>query len=396
MFPKLILLATLYISQFIPTTFFIQALPVFMRQQKMSLDVIGFLGLLILPSGLKFLWSPFIDRYRLGKLGHYRGWIICFQLLLISTMLVTAFIDIQDNLNALLTCMFLASLFSSSQDIATDALAVNLLEPEERGLGNAIQSGGNIFGAIIGGGVMLILLDKIGWRYSLITMSIFMLLNLVPILIYQEKSQPQLENSTFFRSYFQPFVSFLSRPKALPWLFIVLLYMMGDSVTGLMIRPLLVDRGLSLPDIGWVLGIVSYSARIVSALIAGLVIVKLGRTKSLIIFGIIAALSSLLYIIPAIGVSSLLVIYTVCIVVNATQSMAYTALLSAMMDKCEKNTAATDYTMQVSVMFLGGIAATVLSGMLASTMGYSFIFIMSAAVSLLSVFLITNKYRVSA
>jgi predicted MFS family arabinose efflux permease len=164
--------------------------------------------------------------------------------------------------------------------------------------------------------------------------------------------------------------------------------MMGDSVTGLMIRPLLVDRGLSLPDIGWILGIVSYSARLISALIAGLVIVKLGRAKSLIIFGFIAALSTLLYIIPAIGISSLLVIYTVCILVNSTQSMAYTALLSAMMDKCEKNTAATDYTIQVSVMFLGGIAATVLSGMLATTMGYSFIFMISAAVSLLSVFLI--------
>jgi uncharacterized membrane protein YuzA (DUF378 family) len=142
--------------------------------------------------------------------------------------------------------------------------------------------------------------------------------------------------------------------------------------------------------------IVSYSARIVSALITGLLIVKLGRTKSLIIFGIMAALSTLLYIIPAIGVSSLLVIYTVCIVVNGTQSMAYTSLLSAMMDKCEKNTAATDYTIQVSVMFLGGIAATVLSGMLATTMGYSFIFIMSAAVSLLSVFLITKKYGVTS
>lgn len=391
MFSKQILLATLYISQFIPTTFFIQALPVFMRQQKMSLDVIGFLGLLILPSGLKFLWSPFIDRYHLGKLGHYRGWIICFQLLLISTMLVTAFLDIQDNLNALLTGMFLASLFSSSQDIATDALAVNLLEPKERGLGNAIQSGGNIFGAIIGGGVMLILLDKFGWRYSLISMSLFMLLNLVPILIYQEKSPPQLPNSDFFRSYFQPFISFLSRPQTLPWLFIVLIFMMGDSVTGLMIRPLLVDRGLSLPDIGWILGIVSYSARILSALMAGLVIFKLGRKKSLILFGLIAAFTTLLYIIPAIGVSSLLVLYTVCILVNSAQSMAYTALLSAMMDKCEKNTAATDYTIQVSVMFLGGIAATVLSGMLATTMGYTFIFIISTVISLLSVFLISKQ-----
>ncbi|MEA5549542.1 MFS transporter [Anabaena cylindrica UHCC 0172] len=396
MFSKLILLATLYTSQFIPTTFFIQALPVFMRQQKMSLNVIGFLGLLILPSGLKFLWSPLIDRYRLGKLGHYRGWIICFQLLLALTMFTTAFLDIQNNLNALLICMFLASLLSSSQDIATDALAVNILEPEERGLGNAVQAGGNVFGAVLGGGVMLILLDKMGWRYSLITMSVFMLINLIPILLYQEEVTIKSQNSGFFRSYFQPFISFFSRPNILPWLFILLLYMSGESVTSILIRPLLVDRGLSLSDIGWILGIVSYSARIVSALIAGLLIVKIGQKKSLILFGIIAAFTTLLYIIPAIGVSSLVVLYAVCILVNITQSMAYTALLSAMMGKSDRATAATDYTIQVSVMFLGAIAATVLSGMVAAKTGYTFTFMISTAVSLLSVFLISKQYEVSS
>ncbi|QFS52460.1 MFS transporter [Nostoc sphaeroides] len=396
MFSKLILLATLYTSQFIPTTFFIQALPVFMRQQKMSLNVIGFLGLLILPPGLKFLWSPLIDRYRLGKLGHYRGWIICFQLLLTLTMFTTAFLDIQNNLNVLLICMFLASLFSSSQDIATDALAVNILEPQERGLGNAIQSGGNVFGAVLGGGVMLILLEKMGWRYSLITMSMFMLINLIPILLYQEEVTIKPQKSGFFRSYFQPFMSFFSRPNTLPWLFILLLYMTGESVTSILIRPLLVDRGLSLSDIGWILGIVSYSARIFSALIAGLLIVKIGQKKSLVLFGIIAAFTTLLYIIPAIGVSSLVVLYAVCILVNITQSMAYTALLSVMMSKSDRATAATDYTIQVSVMFLGAIAATVLSGMLATTKGYTFTFITSAAVSLLSVFLITKKSGVSS
>jgi MFS transporter, PAT family, beta-lactamase induction signal transducer AmpG len=389
---KLVLLATLYISQFIPTTFFIQALPVFMRQQNMSLDAIGFLGLLVIPSGLKFLWSPLIDHYRLGRLGHYRGWIICFQLLLTSTLFVNAFVDIQNNLTVLLICMFLACLFSSSQDIATDALAVNLLAPQERGLGNAIQSGGNVLGAVIGGGVMLILLEKVGWRYSLIAMSIFMLLNLVPILLYREQVTAKSKNLSFFRSYFQPFVSFFSRSKMLSWLFVVFLYMTGDSVTSILIRPLLVDRGLSLSDIGWVLGIVSYSARIASALFAGVMIMRWGRKHSLIVFGIVAALTTLLYIVPAMGVASLPVLYAVCILVNATQSMAYTALLSAMMDKSERATAATDYTIQVSMMFLGGIAATILSGILAQRTGYTPTFLVSAAVSLLNVFFITKAY----
>jgi MFS family permease len=358
-----------------------------MRQQNMSLEVIGFLGFLILPSGLKFLWSPLIDRYRIGNLGHYRGWIICFQLLLIAIIFFSAFIDIQNNLIGLLICMFLACLFSASQDIATDALAVNLLEPQERGLGNAIQAGGNFFGAIIGGGGALILLEKVGWRYSLIAMSVFMLLNLIPTLLYREQA---IANSKVNKSYFQTFVRFFSRPKMLPWLFVVLLYMAGESMTTTMIRPLLVDRGLSLSDIGWLLGVVSYSARIVLALVAGVMITRLGRRRSLILFGLIAAFTALLYIVPAMGIASLPVLYAVCILVSGTQSMAYTALLSAMMDKSDRATAATDYTIQVSVMFLGGIAATILSGILAQQTGYTITFIISTVVSLLSVFFITK------
>ncbi|WP_414541448.1 MFS transporter [Nostoc sp. CCY0012] len=390
MLAKLILLAALYTTQFIPTTFFIQTVPIFMRQQNMSLDAIGLLSFLILPSALKFLWSPFIDRYSLPKLGHYRGWIICFQLLLALVTFGCAFIDIQENFNILVFCMFLAFLFSSSQDIATDALAVNLLEPRERGLGNAIQAGGNVFGAIIGGGGVLILLDRIGWRYSLIIMSVVILLNLIPVILYKEQVSNKSQKSNFFKSYFQPFINFLSRPKALPWLFIVLLYMAGEMMSGTMLRPLFVDRGLSLSDIGLMLGIVSYSVRIISAFIAGVLITNLGRLRSLTLFGFAASMMTLLYIIPAIGISGLPVLYAVSITVNAAQSMAYTALLSAMMDKCEPDTAATDYTLQVSVVYLGGIAASVLSGAIASATGYTFMFIISAALSLVSVLLITN------
>ena len=43
------------------------------------------------------------------------------------------------------------------------------------------------------------------------------------------------------------------------------------------------------------LGIVSYSARIVSALIAGVIINKLGRINSLILFGLATSIATLLY-----------------------------------------------------------------------------------------------------
>ncbi|MEO0840510.1 MAG: MFS transporter [Cyanobacteria bacterium J06643_5] len=149
---------------------------------------------------------------------------------------------------------------------------------------------------------------------------------------------------------------------------------------------LIVDRGLSLSEIGVMLGIVSYSARIISALIAGVLITKLGRINSLILFGLAASIATLLYIIPANGVSNLPTLYAITITANVLQGMAYTALLSAMMDKY-------DYTLQVSVVSIGGVAASMLSGKITTSAGYTGMFIISAVISLLSVLVIFKFFR---
>lgn len=389
---KLILLATLYIAQYIPTTFFIQTVPVMMRQQNRSLGEIGFLGLLIIPSALKFLWSPLVDRYCLPRWGHYRGWIIGFQGLSIATLGAAALLNVETNITGLVVCMFLTFLFSSSQDIATDALAVNLLKPEERGTGNAIQASGNFLGAIIGGGVAMIFLEKIGFRNTLLTIAISLFLCLIPILFYQERALPSPRTSAL-KSYFQTFIHFFSRPGIGLWLFVVLLYMISENVSGTLIRPLLVDRGLSFADIGWLLGVASYVARIVGALMAGGLINRLGCQKSLMIFGLIANVAALLYILPAVGVASPPLLYTVCILVSGLQSMAYTVLLTAIMERSRSATPGSDYTTQISAVFVGVVATTVLGGWVAQEMGYTATLILGAVASLIGVLLIPQAYK---
>lgn len=69
---KYILLGCLYVSQYIPVSFFYQALPVFLRQQGVALKAIGLIPLVSLPWMLKFIWSPIIDRYRFSQKQHYR------------------------------------------------------------------------------------------------------------------------------------------------------------------------------------------------------------------------------------------------------------------------------------------------------------------------------------
>ena len=60
---KMGLLGSLYVAQHIPLAFVYDAMPVFLRQQNVSLRTLGLLQLLALPLVFKFLWSPLIDRY---------------------------------------------------------------------------------------------------------------------------------------------------------------------------------------------------------------------------------------------------------------------------------------------------------------------------------------------
>ncbi|MBE9171411.1 hypothetical protein IQ238_29280 [Pleurocapsales cyanobacterium LEGE 06147] len=58
-----------------------------------------------------------------------------------------------------------------------------------------------------------------------------------------------------------------------------------------MFQPLLVDLGFSLADIGLLTGVIGFSAGMVGAPLAGVLITPLGRKRSLIIFGILQSVA---------------------------------------------------------------------------------------------------------
>jgi len=389
---KLTLLGSLYISQFIPAFFIYEALPVFMRQQGVSLQAIGLLPLVVIPVMLKFLWSPLIDRYGFTRWGHYRFWIICFQFLVICTVIGLAFLGINQNFIILLLGMLLLSFLCSSQDIATDALAVGFLKPEERGLGNGIQTSGNYAGAVIGGGGMLILLSRWGWKATLLTMALIMFVALIPIIRYRERiNKPRKASNT--KPGLKNLINFYRRPGMGKWLLMLVFYSSGTMMAATMFRPLLVDIGLSLTEIGLLRGIVSYSAGILGAIIAGFLIVPLGRRRSLIVFGLIRIFAICTYLLPAFGVTNLPVLYFVAICVQISIGMATTPLYTVMMDKSNLETAGTDYTMQNSIVYFGGIFAAAMSGMIAKIFGYPGVFAISILISIIGLLLIIKIYK---
>ncbi|NJN61046.1 MAG: MFS transporter [Coleofasciculaceae cyanobacterium RL_1_1] len=393
---KFLLLTSLYTSQFIPSAFFFQALPIILRQRGASLEMIGLIGFLTLPWMLKFLWAPLIDRYGWWRWGHYKSWIIVLQSLLVLTLIVCGTLSELETIQGsrlLFQGVFLVVLLAATQDIATDALAVNLLKPEERGWGNGIQSAGRAIGGILGGGIMLLILNRVGWQTSVWMLAGFTLLALLPLLPYREVNVHPV-NSSDDRprlSYLKTLTAFLRRPHALPWLGFIIFYVTGSSMAATMFRPLLVDLGLSMADIGWMTGIVGSIAAIIGSLLAGVLIRPLGRRRSLAIFGIIQAIAVLALALPALDFHNPFLLYAVSTGEVFARSLANTALFTVMMDKSHPQTAGSDYTLQSSVFIVGHhVGVPALSGFLASNLGYFGVFVMGFVICCISVGLVAK------
>jgi MFS family permease len=176
------------------------------------------------------------------------------------------------------------------------------------------------------------------------------------------------------------------------WVLILLLYMMGVTIATTMFRLLLVDLGLSLADIGVMNGIVAYSAGLVGAFVGGFLIKPLGRKKALMVFGVLMAIANAAFILPAIGFTSLPVVYLVSIGCQFAYSMALVSMYTVMMDNSRLLTAGFDYTLQVSIVFVGSLIAGGLSGFIAKAMGYQGAFALSAAICLVSVAVIFKTF----
>lgn len=366
---KLALLSCLYISQGLPFGFFTQALPVFMRDQGVSLTGIGLSYLLALPWGLKFLWAPYIDRWRGGALGPRRSWILPLQwgaaalMLLISVLEPTA-------LSLVLTGVLLANLLAATQDVATDALALELLTVEERGLGNGVQVAGYRVGMIIGGGILLVAYADLGWTWIFVTMAGLLLLATLPVALYREPRHARIYAQRPDKGWRVTLKGYLAQRGAWGWLGVLVLYKSADAMASAMARPMLRDLGLHLDDLGWLFGFGGFTAGFVGALAGGYGVQRLGRHKALLIFGAVQSVAVLGYVLPAAGHIEISTLYGVILLDTFAGGLATAALFTMMMDACRLEHAASDYTLQASVVVLSTGATSALSGALADAWGY--------------------------
>lgn len=380
-----LILFSLYWAQGLPVGFMTHALPVILRAQGVSLAHIGGFGLLMLPWSIKIFWAPLVDKFGYLKLGHYRSWIIPTQLLTVFVLITLSFIPIESlnqpvYLLAFFVVLLSMNLIGATQDIATDGLAVNVLKNEQQHWGNTFQVVGSRLGFIVGGGAILWALDWLNWQMTFLILASLVALNTLPILFTKEpkhlakltgenKTQFEWENIKVYLSYFT------QTPVLQSWLIVLITFKIADGLSGPLLKPLMVDMGLSFSQIGIYVTMLGACAALIGAGLAGLSLKYISRAKALLSFSILKVFSLLAYawlayLFEANIRISPWVIYSINAVEDMVSSMLLVVMLTLVMQYSRKELAGTDFTFQVAIMATVSGALYSLSGLLGDKLGY--------------------------
>ncbi|MEP7028842.1 MAG: MFS transporter [Candidatus Eisenbacteria bacterium] len=148
----------LYVTEGIPLGFTATAVATQMRRQGLGPAEIGvFVGSLYLPWAFKWIAGPIVDTIWSRKFGRRRTWIVSMQVLMILTLLIAIPVNFTTQLSLFTALILIHNAFGATQDVAIDALAVGVLQPDERGVANGFMFGGATLGQTIGGSGALFL-----------------------------------------------------------------------------------------------------------------------------------------------------------------------------------------------------------------------------------------------
>ena len=362
---KILLLTGLYLAQGLPYGFFTQALPVLLRDAGLSLKAISATSLLFLPWALKFLWAPLVDHW-----GTRRQWLLPLQSATVVGALLLTQVDLERGFAAVLAAAFLFNLVAACQDVATDGLAVRILEPRERGLANGIQVGAYRIGMILGGGLLLWVFARSGWATMFACMAGLLALTILPVLSLREPARSAPDASQGTAQLALGWLQRLRVPGMGAFVALVCFYKFGDSLVASLIGPFMHDAGLTKEMIALMKGTVGSVASLAGAALGGWYAFRAGRRRALLVCGLLQTASLLFYVAAAMGVGGLAMFWAGNVAEHLLGGMATVALFTLMMDASDPDHASTDYTLLACAIVLAMGLANFTGAVIADAAGY--------------------------
>ncbi|WP_297098743.1 MFS transporter [uncultured Draconibacterium sp.] len=386
-------LLSLYLAQSIPMSFFSTVIPVIMRMENYSLESIGYIQLIKLPWILKMLWAPLVDKTSKNK-RHYRRWIIMSEAFYALIIMSIGYLNLQTDFTTIIVLMVIAFTASATQDIATDAFAILILNKNERSLGNSMQSAGSFIGTMMGSGVLLIIYHYFGWLWLLRSLGLFVLFALIPVSLYNARNGKEPDRSTKNVSPLE-FIYFFRQKKIGAHLLLLFLFYSGIIGILTMIKPYFVDLGYDIKEIGIISGIFGTACGVLMTVPAGFLLRKKGITKAVWIFPVINVLVATFFFGLTYTNHALWLVYLGVALLWGAYAMSSVFVYTMSMHVVRKGREGTDFTIQIVITHLSSLVIAIMSGKVADALTYRGLFAIEIGLGILILALLPFIFRKS-
>jgi PAT family beta-lactamase induction signal transducer AmpG len=381
----------------LPLLLTLTVLQAWLSQAGVSLTTIGLLGLVGLPYSIKFLWAPLVDRFKVLGLGRRRGWLLLSQVLLAASIAGLGLQDPGSNIWGVVIVSYLVTTFSATQDIVIDAYRRETLADNEQGLAASFYTYGYRLGMLLAGAGGLILSDIVGFRAVYFMMAGFMLACVAVTLVAPEPNTGVKAPRTLAETFVGPFVEFFTRnndiKKALLVLVFIVIYKLGDNLANHMAIPFYLATGFSRTEIGTVAKIFGTGALLFGVFLGGLLMLKVGLFRSLLIIGVLQGVSTAFYVPLALAGHDLSWLAAVIGFENLTVGMGTAALLAFMATLTNRQFTATQFAMLSTLATLPRALLSAPSGYMAEALGWPQFFIVSALIAIPGLVLLVSLHH---
>jgi len=348
--PKMLAILILAAASGFPNQITESVLQAWLKDSGASNTTIGVMSYVALPYLLKFLWAPFVDRYPLPLLGRRRGWMLAMQLALAAAIAATALQHPGVSLAPITVCALAIVFFSATQDIAIDAYRADVSLPSERGLAAAAANLGYRSASWIAVAVALVIADHFGWRLAFLILAAAMALFAVAT-VRAPASHNTYQPRSLRESVVAPLRELLGTPSALTLLAVVLLFKVGDAFANKLFTPFMMDVGFSKTEIAVIVKALFTASSLVGSVLGGILMVRLGLLRSMLAFGVLQAVSNLLYCALALAGKNWLIMVAAVTIEHLAAAMGGIALVALIMALCDVRYSAFQYAL-LSVLAL--------------------------------------------
>jgi len=357
-------------------------LKTWLREDGVDLTTIGVFALVGLPYTLKFIAAPVLDRFAIPLFGRRRGWLLIFQTGLMISVFSLGTTNPGQNPTMVACFALLVAFFSASQDTVIDAYRREDLADEELGLGSSLYVSGYRVGMLLATGGGLILADHMPFSMVYAIMAACLLPGLITTLMTPEPAIPFGTPRSMREAVMEPFAEYFQRHNALWILAFILLYKIGDTMAGSMTAPFYVDLNYTKTEVGTVVKLFGFWAIMGGSLLGGIVMLRIGISRSLWIFGVLQAVSTAGFAVLSLIGHQVSALAAVIAFENLSAGMGTAAYAAFMASITNKKFTATQYALLTSLMGVPRVVASAGTGYLAENMGWTGFFIFCTLIAI--------------